>query len=286
MSYNTDNYCIIEKSYNTSYLEALITALFSNSHFDNLLSDIPDKIEFIYLQELIIKKFINNIRKFYSVESTIINEIRNYSVICGWNNDENFADLCKVSDYYKFFIDSIGKGHLKYEECCNDVYETRQLAYIDLTKEVNFSKENSIRTLFDSWIANHLRQSTDYNDIKLKYTLLDEDPFILVFNIDRSKFSKNIEIDIMQKVKIDEYVFSQNYNFSWKINSIICYSQTKQIYYSIVNKDDKYWYLYDSSLKPSIIKYTKLENESLIAERIRKESVFFIYKLENIIIPY
>ena len=102
MSYNNDNFCIIEKSYNTSYIEAVITALFSNTCFENLLLDIPEKIEFIYLQELIMKKFVSNIRKFYSVESSVINEIRNYSAVCGWNNNENFADMHKVSDFYKF----------------------------------------------------------------------------------------------------------------------------------------------------------------------------------------
>ena len=232
------------------------------------------------------KKFVSNIRKFYSVESSVINEIRNYSAVCGWNNNENFADMHKVSDFYKFFIDNLGKGCFKYEECCDGVYNVRQLAYIDLTKEVDMNKNNTVRSLFDSWISRHLCQTNNFNDITLKYTLLEDDPFILVFNIDRAEFSRTIEIDIMQKVKIDENIFNQNYNLSWKINSIICYSQTKQVYYSVVNKDDKCWYLYDSTLKPSIMKYNKLENGSFIVEKIKKESVLLIYRLENITVPY
>ena len=287
MSYSGNNFCIIEKSFNTSYIESLLTALFSNDCFDNLLTNIPEDIKFSYLQDIIYEKFIKKIRKFNSIDQSVTNEIRNYSTILGWHPDVNFSNPFKVSDYYKFLIEGLGTCHFKYQECCNnDKYEIRSLPYIDLTQYITENKSYSIKTLFEKWIDSHFLRKINNGDLNLQYTLLDDEPFLLTFNIDRTESMRYAEIDIMQKIKIDENVFDQNYNLSWKINSIICYSFTKQNYYSIVNKDDKCWFLFDSLIKPSIMKYNKLEKDSPICEQIKKECVFIVYKLENIMVLY
>ncbi len=73
MSYSGNNFCVIESSFNTSYIDALITALFSNDCFDSILTNIPENVEFAYLQDLILEIYVKKIRKFNSVEESVIN---------------------------------------------------------------------------------------------------------------------------------------------------------------------------------------------------------------------
>ena len=283
MTYYGNNYCIIERSFNTSYIESVLLSLFSNNEFYSLLTNIPNNIKFSYLQDLISEKFIKKIRNFYSVDQVVINEIRNYSVILGWHPDINFCNLFTASEYYKFLIDGLGSCYFKYQECCNNsVYNIRSLPYIDLTKYIENNKSYNIKNLFKQWSDDFMCKRIINGDLTFQYSLLDDEPIILAFNIDRTNNNRNAEVDIMKKITVEPDLFDQYYNLSWKIYSIICYSFVKQNYYSIVNKDDKCWFLYDSMLKPSIIKYTKLENNSPLSDIIKKECVFIIYKLENI----
>ncbi len=58
----------------------------------------------------------------------------------------------------------------------------------------------------------------------------------------------------------------------------------KQNYYSVVKKDDECWFLFDSLMKPSILKYNVLSKDSPISEQLKRESVFLLYRLENIVV--
>jgi hypothetical protein len=157
------------------------------------------------------------------------------------------------------------------------------LPYIDITKYVTENKLYCIKKLFDLWIDEHFLREINNGELKFRYSLIDDEPFLLAFNIDRTDNTRSAEIDIMERVKIDKHIFEQNYNLSWKINSFICYSFIKQNYYSIVKKEEDCWFMFDNLMKPSILKYNVLSKDSNVCEQIKKECVFIIYKLENIV---
>jgi hypothetical protein len=69
------SFCV-EDGYNTSYIDSVLIALFYKpTHLHELLTQLPEKTMFSYLQELIFSNFVEQVRKNYSVNSGMKYEI-------------------------------------------------------------------------------------------------------------------------------------------------------------------------------------------------------------------
>lgn len=105
---------------NTSYIDSLLIALFyKESYLQQMLFQQTENEYFSYLQDLIYINFIDNVRNSKSVDSFQINEIRNYSYMCGWKNTTNIIDLYDVIDYFSFIMDGFTKKN-NYNRNCKD----------------------------------------------------------------------------------------------------------------------------------------------------------------------
>ena len=236
----------IEDGYNTSYIDSLIISLFyKTSTFNFFINSQPKDINIYYLQELF-NKIIDLLKSNYIISSESINEIRNYSIYCGWQKDNNIINLFPVSEYYKFLID---KFNIKYIQVSNTL-----IPYIDIHFDNNNNDSNGL----------------NLNILLEKYEINDENNIIPI-HINRNNF--NIKIDIMKKIKLTN-------NKIAVFHSVICYSNINPHYYSIITDYNKDWYIHDSTIKPSINKITDIKDIN-ISNKIKNECVMIFYKSFN-----
>ena len=257
---------IVEDGLNTSYIDALFVSLFFKpSHIQNVLSEYLDDLNAMHLQDIIYHYFVHNMRHRYTIDSQIMNEIRNYFVYCGWKKDNDITNLYEVQDLYEFLMEKFCEDKIVFN---NGSDATTCVNYIHL----NINKNSDVKTLLDEWIT------TKFDNYELK-----EIPnFVPVF-IDRNIFSTKINnflIDIQEGIQFDKNnTNKEQKNIMWKIHSIVCFSKTNTgHYYSIVNNDNS-WFMCSNSKMPSLVNIDLKDAD--IACKIQKECVFIMYTLDN-----
>jgi len=256
---------IIEDGYNTSYIDSLLVALFYKpSSIENILNQQPENNDFCFLQDMIRYNFIDLLRRRYSISSEILNEIRNYSIICGWKQRENIIDLFDISEFYTFLLDGIGCGNLLFE-------------FLDKTPHNKFNKNLSMRSLF---AREMIDQANNVDNRITRGYHFGEIPFVIpIFINRRNKNTLNTtKIDIMKKIKFNTNDDQYQKNMSWNIHSIVCYSEINPHYYTLFQLNDGEWYLYDSTLQPSLHKIESMTKNDFV-NKIQQECVFIFYRL-------
>lgn len=245
---------IIGDGLNTSYIDTLIVSLFYNNNkfvdLMDILTLMPENIDFVYLQELIINNVVNNINKNLSIDSSIINEIRNYCISCGWKNDNKITELHNIIEFYDWFITGVYGIHepiIKFESTNEKIYTN----YIELV----ISYDTDIRVLLQSWINN-------YNNFTFR-----EVPILLPIYLSHEK---NYIIDIKKQIRIDSH--------TWSISSIICLDKMRTgHYYSLINLDNDTWYMFSNDKIPSFYKID-IKNP-ITASKIKQECVLLFYRM-------
>ncbi len=276
---------VIENGYNTCYIDSLLVALFYkyNESLDSILYKEPNSPEGFYLQELIKVKFIDPVKRNFSIGSNIINEIRNYSIICGWSKDENITSQKKCIDFYNFIsklfnIEPLSFDILELKDgILNNTIKKNEFSYINL----NLTNDNdNIRNLLINWIKNNITCNTS-NSIIDCYKL-NNIPSYIVININRFDEKGNCNkynLDIMKRIKFfDINDNSQNY-LKWKIHSVICYDG-KNInnghYYTLIYMGNNKWTIFDDTKIPSFNIY---DIENCDNTKIMKDACMVIYTL-------
>jgi phage gp36-like protein len=239
---------IVSNGLNTSYIDSLLMALFYvHTELNEVLIQDPCDVKFVYLQELINQNFIKKVKNNYSIDISIINEIRNYSIMCGWKNEGNITDLYPVIDYMIFLMDGIGFGFI-----CED-----KLKYIEIY--INYNTD--IKTLLNVWINKHINFDT-FDEFEKSTMLIP-----IYFN---RTIGTSYKIDIKEKIK-----FRHN-KISWIIHSIICFTNTGGgNYYTILKSNDN-WFLFSNEKIPSLIEIQIKDVE--ISNKIKQECVLVFYK--------
>lgn len=257
---------------NTSYIDSLLVALFyKSSDIQNMLLVVPENASFMYLQDLIQRNFIDLIRQNYSIDSSIINEIRNYSIICGWNFGQNITDLATVADYFVFLASNFNVGLLNFELTTNSsCVET----ILNTIISVSPTKSSTTRELLGEWINTKLLK-IDTKGTPTCHYHFKEIPPIVVLDINRSH---NVPIDIVKKIKFSGNNNDHQNNLTWSIHSIVCFNHTN--FYAVIKYDENSWYLFDSSMNPSFNKIDIVGDEYM-QNKIKCESVFVIYCLNS-----
>lgn len=261
---------IVEDGLNTSYIDSLFVSMFYKpSYIQNILSNYTNNLNFLHLQDIIFHYFVRNMRCGYTINSQIINEIRNYLIYCGWKNDCNIIDMFEVQELFDFIINGCSDEKIiMIDNMNNDVNNKNIFAknFIHL----NIQKNSDIKTLMDDFICDQLKD----------YKLINLPNFIPIF-LDRNLFSGKINdslIDIQQAIQLEKNnIDVEQQGVVWILHSVICYSKTDRgNYYSIVC-DKNGWYIYSNSKLPSI-KKIDIKDED-IAYKIKKECVFLFYTL-------
>ena len=275
------NTFVVANGLNTSYIDSLIIALFyKSSHLQDMLNQCPDDSKFVYLQELIGNNFIDPVRRNYSLDISVVNEIRNYSLICGWKDGGNITDLYNVVDYMNFLIKGLGFSGIEFELVEYNGSENESVKTLTLSHiELNASEKTSTKILLDKW--------TDKNIKKNKGSLIchrfKEIPMMMPIYINRINEDKNYvscQVDIMRRIKFKNHNNKNQHGVSWVIHSIICFTNSGGgNYYSIVNANDNQWYLFSNDKIPSLIKIQITDED--ISEKIKQECVLIFYRLDD-----
>lgn len=275
----SNNIFVVGSGLNTSYIDSLIVALFyKSSHLQELLTQFPDDNKFVYLQEMISNNFVDQIRRNNSIDYSIVNEIRNYSFICGWKDKCNLTDLYNPVDYMKFLMNGIGFGNISFEimehtEKDNEIIKTLDVNFL----EVNVSENITIKKLLEKWIDINIKR----NKSSLIAYQFREVPLLIPIYVNRNNEHKgitNYEIDVMKKIRFKN---NKNNKISWCIHSVICFSNSggNTNYYSIVNTYDNNWYLFSNNKIPSFNKINIFDE--YISKKIKQECVLVFYRLND-----
>jgi hypothetical protein len=269
----------IEDGYNTSYIDSVLIALFykTNSYTDALLNKYTQNYSIIYLQELIKNKFIDALHKNFSINSCIINEIRNYSFVMGWDKYSSYLnELCSPINFF-IFLNTLFEGdtiNIEINQIKDGIFNTNNKFNSLQTIILNPTKNTSIRELFISWISDNII-GFDQNNMFNCYKLINI-PNYICFDIKRN--NEIYKIDLMKKIKFfSNSDPTQNY-LTWIIHGIICYSGIN--YYSLIYCNNN-WIEVNSSNIPSF-KIIDLSDDDEI-ERIQTEVVFVIYILNKLL---
>lgn len=274
------NTSIVANGFNTSYIDSLLMAIFyKSSHLKSLLTQYPEKSKFIYLQELISSNFLQNIKNGYSVDISIINEIRNYSIICGWKENENITMLYPVTEYLTFLMNGIGFGQIDFEfvefdNMENEKVKTLSMNYID----VPILSNTNVKSLLDIWYNTNIK---NYQSIphKILCNKFKEIPIMIPIYFNRKKGTV-YQVDIKKRIKFKKNNDSTQLKSSWIIHSLICCSNSTGNYYTILNNDKDDWIIFSNEKMPSLIKIDLFDEMN--ANIIKQECVLAIYRLDNL----
>lgn len=279
--------CVVENGLNTCYLDALFAAMFYRpSIIDGILEKDPKDASAIFLQELIKMKFVEPLRRHYSISENIMNEIRNYAVICGWCKDDDYVDEQQdVSEFYIFLINLLSVQYIEFEKTATDedfkvVSSVKEkLPYIPLHP---VDDSHSVRDLLKIWI--------DLNIVELQnktyhhYYKLSNIPSYIPLHINRFNVTGErikTKIDIMERIMFFNINDTTQKNLRWKIHSIVCHTgETMKSghYYTVLLTNDRKWLLFDDKHIPSI-KQIDI-NDYDIRDTIMMECMFLFYVLE------
>jgi hypothetical protein len=243
-----------------------------------ILSQFPDQSKFLYLQELINNNFIDNINHGYSIDSSIINEIRNYSIVCGWKEGGNITDLYSVADYMKFLMHGIGFGQIDFEfvefdKMENEKIRTLSMNYID----VPISENTDVKLLLEKWYDDHVKKPTE--ELTILCNRFKEIPIMIPIYFNRDQ-SSSFQVDIKKKIKFKKNNDCTQNTASWIIHALICFSNSGGgNYYSVLNIDVDQWYIFSNDKLPSFIKI-KISDPNF-SNKIKQECVMAIYRLDN-----
>lgn len=272
------NSFIVANGLNTSYIDSLLIALFySQTHLKSFLNQCPENIKFIYLQELINDNFIDNAKNGYFVDSSVINEIRNYSIVCGWKDQGQITDLYSVLDYFKFLMAGFGFGQIDIELVEYDKNENEQVTTLSLNViNLNVMEDNDVKTLLDDWVD-------IFTISKKENTLIignrfKEIPFMIPIYFNRQG-ETSYKIDIKKKIKFKKNSDQSQNKMTWIIHSLICFSNSGGgNYYSVINTGNYKWKIFTNERQPSIMSIDF--NDVNTSNKIKQECIMAIYRLE------
>lgn len=155
---NTDIDIIIENGYNTSYLNNLLFALFYNDSVLEryiLLENNSPNCDGLYIQQLILNNVIPRLKHNLPTQTNIINEIRLYSILDGWNNTKTLNDtycLRDPFDYLDFLLHKINYHVIEYT---NDNTNTTKNSNMIITTKIVLDVTDSICESYEQWCKYH-----------------------------------------------------------------------------------------------------------------------------------
>lgn len=259
---------IIEDGYNTSYIDSLLIALFhNNTHVCDILNRVlTENNKYMCLQDMI-TNIIENIRRNYSINSSFINEIRNFSFICGWKYG---LGLQNVVEYYDFLMKGFECDGIDCEIYSQNSGITRTLKtnYIEL----EIDHDTDTKNLLNNWIKKNLLidKNSLYHFKKL--------PTIIAMNLKRDVNHENACVDLKKKIRFNGNGNSKQLEATWTIHSIICYSSSNNGKYYTILPGFGGWSVFVNDKIPS---FSKLEIDDKVSKKkIMQECVLVLYRLD------
>jgi hypothetical protein len=252
-------------------IPSIIISLFMK---EDIINDNFKEIDLIYCFKFMNDKIIHNIRNNKSVLlkdtnmfNLILEKINDKKKIIDKNKNININNIF----HFIYTIFNIEKVNVfKQNLITKQNIENKYISYINLYIN-NKSKVIHINDLIESWICLN-------NDLYINF--INNIPTILPLYInryDKKGNYNNCEIIIKQNINPFEFYKKKNIdNYIWNFYSTICYCVNIKQYYCIINNDNR-WYLFNHNNTPCFSNISM--SDSMIVNKIKKESVFIFYKL-------
>ena len=238
-----NNLILLEDGYNTSYIYAVLTAVFYRpcELTSILLTTAPPTIDAYYIQEFIKSKFIYQISKGYLIDSITINRFRLLMFNCGWLKSQNLNVLTKATAEC-FFINLISERLdnklqiLKYNtetnifstELCNII----KISHDVISKSCDLKNVMSISELLNCWCSTYFSPNISWKFEKLP-TLI---PIFLDIKNPETGLNRYM-VNIMQSISFQQIGEGMQSKIAWDIYSLICCNSDGD-YYSIINTEE------------------------------------------------
>lgn len=291
---------------NTCYIDSILMSLFFSPSPIEYLLDTDTKTDYeIYLQESIKNNFIYKIRKGYSINTEIINTIKNICINCGWLKhmpDEHDAQQ-DINEFYTFLMEIFNGQLIEVQRITShigliddsDIGTIEKIPFIQLIVPKNTTDSAiKVKDMLNSWI------NDNFVDIQRKILIdgvvenktirgtnkfnIVNRPSVIAFVINRFKLNGERDytmIDIQSKIVLPNNDFLCLKN-KWLFHSAICHHGSGQTnlknghYYSLIHHQDKY-YIFDDLQVPALREISM--NNSSITNIIKRECVFILYKI-------
>lgn len=289
-------YVTIENGINSTYITSILLSLFTkDSNIDTLLENNTNDPTFVYLQELIKNKFVNPLKKFYSISSNVINEIRNFSYICGWKNDSIILENHNAEDFLLFLMEHLNCNDTDFLHSQNGIIKLNVKSFAKCESDIL-----NVMYMLRLWEKNFFENKSTplFENVKEK-SPLEQIPNLIPIFLDRKMIQKKYEKNKLNRVKNDDLTECHLYNkidipqeirfryigddtnkkLRWKIHAIVCctYTSTNKKYYTLVNYKKNGWIVINFGDVPSIQKIDM--NNVIIMEKIMRECVLIFYNL-------
>lgn len=310
MSVTPKTLFVVENGLNTCYIDSLLMALFYKkcAFIDCMLINDPKNPEYIYLQEIIKLKFVDQVRRNISITADIVNEIRIYANICGWlqNRDNNeIFEQQDVNEFYTFLLNISNVPLIEIQRQTiseapgsdNDIGNIEKIPFISLTVPHDCS-QTSIKELLSSWMNNNTVESVrrevidDTGNTKVEsvkalniYKIINVPTFMgLSFNRFNNMGKRSLcTIDIQKKIKL-HHISDDNEGLRWTIHALICHTgETPKggHYYAVLLSNNNSWLVFDDQAVPCLNEVNIKNNE--LSDTIKRQVVFAIYCYDEII---
>jgi hypothetical protein len=245
---------IIEDGNKSSHIDSMLVCLFYNN-FD-MLNNTPTNNKFIYLQEIIKTKFIEQIKNSKIIFSYVMNELQNYLYFFGFSN-KNPIDL------FIFLFEKLNMQPIQISYLTSNLEKIEQsISHINLIA----TKDCSIKELYLDFIKNKEKIENFENNIKILNI-----PKQINFSIERKNLCKVDIINVISLFVNDEI---KSKEIKWKFKALIGYNKDK--YYSIIQDLNKKFYMIKNSNIPS-----KFLVDKTMIEQIKNEVIFVSYVLKK-----
>ena len=298
---------IVENGLNTCYIDALLMSLFykPSIYLEGLLISEPRDPSFMYLQDIMKVKFVDQVRRNVSVTADVMNEIRIYANVCGWKADCDPDELFEqqdVNEFYTFLLDVVNTPLIEIQrqtisEALVDKLDTgsiERIPFISLAvPELGAGRDVSLKELLNSWMHNNMvdvnrevfdeRGNKKTESVKALnvYKIMNVPTFI---GISLNRFPCpgtriDTPIDIQKKIKLHHVSESESDDgLRWSIHALICHrgeTAKRGHYYAVLVSSDSHWLLFDDQAIPCMREIDIKNSE--ISETVKREIVFAIY---------
>jgi len=221
---------IIESGYCTDYLISILIALFYDmtDHNSILLYKESNNPHTLYIQEMIMMKFIDPLHHNRMIESKTINRLRMILYNAGWLNLEDILTRASVRDFYTFLVSNLLNYNLEFAIIDMNRNETnfKTVRYIEL--DDTMISDGNISNGIVNWLKTNFKNDMIYS--------FKEVPQMIPVSIDSKK-----PVDLMEAIQFGSIGDKMQKILMWDIRSIICLDEKG--YYSLVrNRDDWHYY--------------------------------------------
>lgn len=288
------NNVVLEDGYNTDYIYSMITALFyiPTDGTNRIINDDSHDVNAYYVQEFIKSKFIYQIHRSMSIESSVINKFRLFLYNCGWlkNDEKHILEKGSLDKFYTFLTDMMGQS-LKFTvvDAINNTTKDIPCGIIRITekhivqgtekteKNENYERSEPRVINLSSSIEKWTKDEILGQNISYKFESI---PYIIAVYLDIKDpdtcFNKKY-VNIMEGLSFPDNGDKIQRMLVWEFHSMICQNE-KMEYYSIVLEHNDDMMGFSDKQIPSNWKID-VTNISVV-KKIMREVKFVLYKLQ------